>query len=146
MRSRVFTIAALLAASACTRPVPGVLTLAPAGMRTTGACVPHPDGTLSLPVGATADSTVYVDAGDVTITVTAKAASDTYLPVLEVWFAGSILGSMRVPLPTLQPLRFHAHARSSGPTALRITLANPPDVPAPAGPVVDVAMIVITEP
>src|SRR2546428_14156197 len=96
MHARIVAVAVILACGACTHPVPGVLTLAPAGMHTTGSCVPHPDGTLSMPAGATADSTVYVDAGGATITVTAKAGAAVDPPLIEVWFAGNRVGSTRV--------------------------------------------------
>jgi len=136
----------LLLFAACTHPPPGVLTLAPAGMRTTGSCVTHPDGTLRMPADTTADSTVYVDAGTVSITVTAKAESTEHTPVVEVWLAGNTLGRARVSSTESQPFPFHAQARTSGPTALRISVSSESASPASSQAVVDLGKIVITEP
>src|SRR6266481_2816681 len=111
---------AVVALGACTRPVPGVLTLAPAGMRTTGTCTPHPDGTLTMQAGAAAESVVYVDTGTVTITVTAKAGAADNPPVVDVWLAGSSLGSAQIQSTEHHAYPFHALTHASGPTAIRV--------------------------
>ncbi len=142
LRRAVFVTLALLAA--CTRPVPGVLTLAPAGMRKTGACTAHPDGTLSMQAGAAVDSVIYVDAGTVTITVTAAIASGDQPAPIEVWLAAHRIGGARVESTELQPYPFHAEARTSGPTALRLTFVDQPG--GSAAGTVHVEKVVITEP
>jgi len=145
MRTSIPLLAMLLFAS-CTHPPPGVLTLAPAGMRTAGTCSAHPDGTLSMGAAATADATVYVDAGPVTITVTANAVSTARAAAVEVWFAGATVGRMRVSATEARPYAFHAQPRASGPTALRIGVSSEPEAAAATAALVDVAKVVITEP
>ena len=140
----------LLLLGACSHPMPGVLTLAPAGMRTTGACVSHPDGTLTMPSGSTADSPVYVDAGGVTITITAQASSATPPSRIEVWFAGTSIGSARLETTEVRPLAFHVHAGADGPTTLRIGYRTDAEADAEASaevpPTVHLEKVVITEP
>src|SRR5579862_6320648 len=111
---------ALLAVGACTQPMPGVLTLAPAGMRITGIATPRLDGTLMMADGCTAEAEMFVDAGTATITVTAAAAAADRAATLELWFAGSSIGSQAVPPGARTALAFHARAPTSGPFALRL--------------------------
>lgn len=136
----------LLLLGACAHPLPGVLTLAPAGMHTTGACVPHPDGTLTMPSGSTADSPVYVDAGGVTVTITAQASSATPPSHIEVWFAGTSIGSARLETTELRPLTFHVHAGADGPTTLRVGYRTDAEASADVPPTVHLEKVVITEP
>ena len=127
MHTRMFSgsFAILLLLSACTRPVPGVLTLAPAGMRTTGTCTPHPDGTLTMSAGAAVESVAYVDAGAVTITVTAQSSSSESAASMELWFDGASVGTVRVQSTEATPFPFHVQARAGGPTAVRVVFADP---------------------
>jgi hypothetical protein len=140
----------LLLLGACSHSLPGVLTLAPAGMRTTGACVSHPDGTLTMPSGSTADSPVYVDAGGVTITITAQASSATPPSRIEVWFADASIGNARLETTEVRSLAFHAHAGADGPTTLRIGYRTDAEADAEASaevsPTVHLEKVVITEP
>jgi hypothetical protein len=130
----------VLAVGACTRPIPGVLTLAPAGMHTTGACTPRPDGTLTMQAGAAAESVVYVDAGPVTLTVTAKASVVENPPVVELWLAGTSIGTASVQSTENHAYPFHGQARASGPTAVRMVFSGT------SAAALDVEKIVITEP
>jgi hypothetical protein len=134
----------VLLLTACTRPVPGVLTLAPAGMRTTGSCTANPDGTLTMSPGGVADSEVYVDAGDVTVTVTAKTSAADQPASMDVWFGGSCIGTTRVQSTDFAPFPFRARARASGPAAIRIAFAGTSD--APGNAVLHLEKIVITQP
>lgn len=134
----------LLVVSACTQPVPGVLTLAPAGMRTTGTCTPHPNGTLTMAAPATAESEVYVDAGRVTVTVTAASADPDQPLSIELSFAGTNIGTSRVQTSQPTAFPFHAQMRASGPVAIRLAVRN--DAPAPSPAMLDVEKVVITQP
>jgi len=137
-------IVAVLCVSACTQPVPGVLTLAPAGMRISGTATPHPDGTLAMTDGCTAESEVYADAGTVTITITASASVPDRPASVEVWFAGTSIGSQPVPAGTRTAIAFHARSHSSGPFALRLVAHAAGADPGAAA--VEVEKVVITEP
>ena len=145
---RVLVTAALvtvvLSANACTQPVAGVLTLAPAGMRLGGTCTRHADGTLTMAAGASAESDVYVDAGTVTITVTAAASTLDQPTSIEVWFAGASLGSQPVPSAERTAIRFHARARTSGPVAIRLVVHATAPGSTAASPTLEVEKIVIT--
>jgi len=139
------TAAIVAAVVGCTRPVPGVLTLAPAGMTLQGTTQAQADGSLLMDPGATAESTVYVDAGGVSITITAEAAAVGRSSDLTLWFAGGAVGTVHVQGSHPQQFPFQVHARASGPTALRIVI--PPPAGAEAnGPAVHVQKIVVTEP
>jgi len=130
---------------ACTRPVPGILTLAPAGMRLTGTTTPHADGTLAMSVEATAAAAVYVDAGAVTITVTAKTAADDQPVLIAVWLAGTRIGTERVQKATAASFAFHGQARSSGPTPLQIRCSADGTAASP-GNALEVQKVVVTQP
>jgi hypothetical protein len=130
----------VLAVGGCTRPIPGILTLAPAGMHTTGTCTPHPDGTLTMQAGAAAESVVYVDAGTVTITVTAKAGAAESPPVVDVWLAGTSIGTAQIQSTEDHAYPFHGQAHASGPTAIRILFTGT------SAAALEVEKIVITEP
>ena len=146
VRLILFLCVAAFWSSACRRPPAGVLTLAPAGMHTTGACTAAADGTLTMARGATADSTIYVDAGAVTITVTAAPSSVDDHPQLELWLAGERIGAVALESTEAQAVRFSAQARTSSPTALHlayVTEAGQSDRPAPA---LHVEKVVITQP
>lgn len=145
-RLRNTLLAAVLAACGCSHGSPGVLTLAPAGMRTTGACVSEPDGTVTMPAGATASAVVYVDAGAVTITVTGTASSLAHHPEVELWVAGDRVATLPLQSTTAQALPFHVHARSSGPTALRIAYVTDNGTDGEALPTLHLEKVVITEP
>jgi hypothetical protein len=81
----------------------------------------------------------------VTITVTASAATVDQPMSIELWFAGTSLGSQRVQSTERAALPFHARARASGPVAIRLVAhANPPGVAAAA--MLNVEKVVITEP
>lgn len=136
----------VLLLAACNRPVAGVLTLAPGSMRTTESCTAHPDGTLTMPAGATASSEVYVDAGDVTVTVTAKVASGDHPPLMDVWFAGSSIGTTRVQSTAAAPFPFHARARASGPVAIRIAFSEEAGGNAATDAMLHLDKVVITQP
>jgi hypothetical protein len=137
---------ALLLASACSQPVPGVLTLAPAGMRLSGTCTPHPDGTLTMAADAIAESEAYVDAGTVTITVTAATSTTDHPMSVELWFAGTSIGSHRVPSTERIAIPFHGRTRASGPVAIRL-LAHDDSPGGTAGAAtLNVEKVVITEP
>lgn len=137
---------ALLFASACSQPVPGVLTLAPAGMRLSGTCTPHPDGTLTMAANASAESEAYVDAGTVTITVTAATSVTDHPMLIELWFAGTSIGSQGVPSTERVAIPFHARTRASGPVAIRL-IAHDDSAGGTAGAAtLNVEKIVITEP
>lgn len=144
MRTRWLLSALCVAvlSAGCTRPPAGVLTLAPAGMRTTGACTAKVDGTLTMTGAATAESVAYVDAGPVTITVTAQSLSAEAPAPMELWFDGAKVGSFQVSAAAPNAFPFHVDARDSGPTALRINLAAANNSPA----AVLLQKIVITEP
>lgn len=130
--------------AACERTVPGVLTLAPAGMHATDNCVAQPDGTLTMPPGSQADAVAYVDAGTVTISVTAKASVNEPPALLELWFAGDRIGILSVERTESQPFVFHGRARRSGPTALR--LAYPQPAAGHGNAALAVEKVVITQP
>ncbi len=138
--------AAALAVCGCNQPVPGVLTLAPAGMRTTGACVSQRDGTLIMPAGATASAVVYVDAGTVTITVTGTPSSLAHPSQVELWVAGDRVGTLPLQEATAQALPFKIHARNSGPTALRIVYVAADTTGGETAPTLHLEKVVITEP
>lgn len=143
--ARRVLIAAVLLVSACTQPpVPGVLTLAPAGMRISGNATPHPDGTLTMADACAAEAEVYVDAGTVTITVTASASTADRPTSIELWFAGSSIGSQPVPSGARTAVPFHARAHSSGPFALRLLAHAVGGDPGAAA--LEVEKVVITEP
>jgi hypothetical protein len=115
-------------------------------MHTTGACEAQADGTLTMPPGATADSIVYVDAGAVTITVTAAPSSLEHQPRIEMWFAGEKVGAVALESTESGPLPFHVQAHASGPTELRLGFlveAGPGDG---LGPTLHVEKVVITQP
>jgi hypothetical protein len=115
-------------------------------MHTTGACTAAADGTLTMARGATADSTIYVDAGAVTITVTAAPTSVDDHPQIELWLAGERIGAVALESSEAQAVGFSAQARSSGPTALRlayVTEAEQSDRPAAA---LHLEKVVITQP
>ncbi len=139
-------MAAALAACACNQPSPGVLTLAPAGLSTTGACTKQPDGTLIMPAGATASAVVYVDAGAVTITITASAASLAHRPQVELWVAGDRVGTLALEGTAAQALPFHVHTHSSAPTALRIVYRTADDAGDEPPPTLHLEKVVVTEP
>jgi len=142
-RCILFTAACFM--SACTQPVPGVLTLAPAGMRISGTNTPRPDGTLAMAADCIAESEVYVDAGTVTITVTASASMPDHALTLELWFAGTSVGSRRVQSTDPTALAFHSRASASGPVAIRLVVhADPPG--STAAGMLEVEKVVITEP
>jgi hypothetical protein len=146
VRLIVFLCVAAFWSSACRRPPAGVLTLAPTGMHTTGACTAAADGTLAMAPGASADSTIYVDAGAVTVTVTAAPSSVDDHPQMELWLAGEKIGAVTPESTEDRAVRFSAQARTSGPTALRlayVTEAGQSDRPAPA---LHVKKVVITQP
>jgi hypothetical protein len=97
-----------------------------------------------MSAGATADSVVYVDAGAVTIAVTAKVSAAERPLSVEIWFDGRSVGSTQVQSTSAQPLRFNAQVRKSGPKALRIAVRSASGAtPADA---IDVEKIVITQP
>lgn len=115
-------------------------------MHTTGACTAAADGTLTMGRGATADSTIYVDAGAVTITVTAAPSSVDDHPQIELWLAGERIGAVALESTEAQAVRFSAQARTSSPTALRLAYvaeAGQSDRPAPP---LHVEKVVITQP
>jgi hypothetical protein len=115
-------------------------------MHTTGACTAAADGTLTMDLGATADSTIYVDAGAVTITVTAAPSSVDDHPQIQLWLAGERIGAVALESTEPQAVRFSAQAHASGPTALRlayVTEAGRGDRPAPT---LHVEKVVITQP
>jgi len=143
-RRILFTAALLL--GACTQPGPGVLTLAPAGMRLGGTCTPHPDGTLTMAADASAESDVYVDAGTVTITVTAATGTPRQSMSLELWFGGTSIGSQSVGSIELTAIPFHARTRASGPVAIRLVAHEHSAGSAAASAMLDVEKVVITEP
>lgn len=135
----------LLFMAACRSPTAGVLTLAPAGMHTTGPCTPEPDGTLTMAAGASADATAYVEAGTVTVTVTAAPASPRRLAI-EMWLADAKAGRAVLQSPGLQTVAFHAHARAGGPATLRLLCTLDGDDHATSAPTIHVEKIVITQP
>ncbi len=135
----------LLFIAACRSPTAGVVTLAPGGMHTAGPCTPEPDGTLTMAAGATADATAYVDAGDLTVTVTTAPASPRRLAI-EVWVADAKAGMVVPQSPERQSLAFHAHARASGPTTLRLVCILHGDEHGVSAPTIHVEKIVITQP
>jgi hypothetical protein len=115
-------------------------------MHTTGTCTAAADGTLTMARGATANSMIYVDAGAVTITVTAAPSSVDDHPRIELWLAGERIGAVALESTEAQAVRFSAQARTSSPTALRLTYlteAGQSDQPAP---VLHVEKVVITQP
>ena len=141
---RVFWLALLLPlCGACTRAPAGVLTLAPAGMRITGTHVAHPDGTLTASPGVDAESGVYADAGQLTITVTARATAADHPIAFELWFGGVTVGSSRVDSLNPAAAAFHTEVRRSGPQVLRVRLTGDGQS-AEAGAVIE--KIVITQP
>jgi hypothetical protein len=109
-------------------------------MHLTGTCTPHPDGTLTMQAGAVAESVVYVDAGPVTLTVTAKAGAVENPPVVELWLAGTSIGTAPIQSTENQAHPFHGQARASGPTAVRIVFSGT------SAAALEVEKIVITEP
>lgn len=145
-RLRNTLLAAAIAACSCSQRSPGVLTLAPAGMRTTGACVSEPDGTLSMPAGATVSAVAYMDAGAVTITVTGTASSLAHHPEVELWVAGDRVATLPLQSTAAQALPFHVRAQSSGPTALRIAYVTDNSTAGEAVPTLHLEKVVITEP
>jgi hypothetical protein len=115
-------------------------------MHTTGNCTAAADGTLTMARGATADSTIYVDAGAVTITVTAAPSSVDDHPQIGLWLAGERIGAVALESTEAQAVRFSARAPTSGPTALRlayVTEAGPSRQPTPT---LHVEKVVITQP
>ena len=147
---RRLTAAALLllavgCIAGCRAPAAGVLTLAPAGMHTTGACSAQPDGTLIMAVGGSAEATAYVDAGPVTITVTVAAAS--LRPArIEVWLAATTAGTAVLESSQPQALTFHTRARASGPASLRLTYGTEWADRGESAPTIHVEKIVVTQP
>ena len=103
------------------------------------------DGTLVMHPGATAESTVYVDAGSVRITVTAQAAPSSGPTTVELWFAGSQVGTVHLESTQAQAFPFQVQARASGPTALRVAVPSLPEA-APDNPALHLQKIVITQP
>jgi type 1 fimbria pilin len=145
-QARRLLIPAVLLVSACTGPVPGVLTLAPAGMRLSGTCTPHADGTLAMAGDCSAESAIYVDAGTVTITVTAAATSATHPLSIGLWLGGTNLGTHRVESTDRVAMPFHGRASASGPLPLQLLVhADTPSAAAPA-PTLTVEKVVVTEP
>jgi len=133
-------MALLIAAIGCSQaPIGGVLTLAPAGMRATPNCTPQPDGTLTMPVNASAEATAYVERGPVTLTVSA-AATRASLP-LEVWFAGERIDRLQIESGAAHDVARRVQARNSGPVSIRLV------VPEAAGDgAIHVEKIVVTQP
>jgi hypothetical protein len=145
-RLAVLLCFAALSSNACRHPPVGVLTLAPAGMHTTGTCSAQPDGTLTMSPGASADSTIYVEAGAVTIAVTAAPSSLENHPQIEMWLADEKIGAATLESTEAQAVPFHMQARASGLTGVRLVYlaeTSQGDEPAPA---LHLEKVVITEP
>jgi hypothetical protein len=75
-------------APGCSKPPPGVLTLAPAMMSTSGASQGRPDGSLQLQSGAAAATEIYLPQGSTNLAITLAATADAAAG-LQVWFSGS---------------------------------------------------------
>lgn len=98
-----------------------------------------------MTAGSTADSEVYVDGGDVTVTVTANTSAAEHPALLDVRVAGSSIGTARVESIEPAPFPFHGRARASGPIALRIAFSQQPGS-SDATDALHVEKIVITQP
>lgn len=96
-----------------------------------------------MSAGATAQSVAYVDAGPITITVSAQASPPESVAPMEVWFDGTKVGAVQVPGTTLTALPFHVEARASGPTALRIVFTAAADK---TNTTLQLQKVVVTEP
>ncbi len=137
---------AAVSLAACRPPSAGVLTLAPAGMHTTAACVAQPDGTLTMPPRASADSMAYVDAGTVTITVTAAPSSLQQRPQIEVWLADAKVGTAMLQSAGSQSIPFHARARASAVTSVRLVYLTDAGDGESTAPTLHVEKVVIRQP
>ncbi len=130
----------------CSPPPAGVLTLAPAGMRTKGACVANRDGTLDASFGASAESLAYMDAAPATVTITAHTLGGAASVGLGLWVDGTERGTATVSSKESAAFPLHLEPKTGGPHALRLVLAPSPDSSTGATPVLHIEKVVITQP
>jgi hypothetical protein len=110
-------------APGCSKPPPGVLTLAPAMMSTSGATQGRPDGSLQLQSGAAAATEIYLPQGSTNLAITLAATADVAAG-LQVWFSGSPIVDLP-PLAEGRVIKEILSADRAGAYALRLMATGP---------------------
>lgn len=136
----------LLACLGCQQPTPGILTLAPAGMRFGQTARPNPDGSLNLPAGGSADTTAYAAAGALTVAVTAASLPGAAAATIALHVDGVMVGSMAVSEASATTHDFVIDAARSGPHTLRLTVAVGDGVAPSAEPLLRLEKVVLHQP
>ncbi len=110
--------------SGCTKPPPGILTLAPGMMTTEGATQSHPDGSLVLEGSAAGSTEIYLPRGKTSLAVSLSVGADAPAG-LTIWFDGRRIATAP-PKTETQVIREVLSLERGGVYALRLVAEGAP--------------------
>ncbi|MBI3786100.1 MAG: hypothetical protein HY270_22160 [Deltaproteobacteria bacterium] len=142
MRRRAL-LALLLGLPACSQPISGVLTLAPAGMKYSDGCTANHDGTLEMPNGARAVQLAYMEGGAATLTATVRLVATDRPATADLYVEGDRVGHLDVTSKDDKSSAFQLVIAHSGPHAIRLEVHREDQEP---GPLVHFEKLVLTQP